>query len=115
MHSKTNTKFRRNYDVMIRWIKEVLDQPESELTQKIRRDLILSVFKTAIVFFVAVICTIVFFHCCIYASLILDVILFVLGTIYSIYKGLFLGCLGVYDKYNSKIHCNRSNNKNLSN
>lgn len=103
MSSNTNPKFRRNYDEMINWMKEVLDRPENELSQQIRMDLLKSVFKTALLFFVFVICTIVFFHCFIYSSLLVDLILIVFGTFFSIYKGLFLGCLGVYDKYNPKI------------
>ncbi len=103
MSSNKNPKFRRNYDEMINWMKEVLDRPENELSQQIRMDLLMSVFKTALLFFVLVICTIVFFHCYIYSSFLLDLLLIVLGTLFSIYKGLFLGCLGVYDKYNPKI------------
>jgi ABC-type proline/glycine betaine transport system permease subunit len=102
MSSNTNPKYRRNYDEMISWMKEVLNRPESDLSQKIRMDLLMSVFKTGVLFFFLVICTIVIFHCYIYSSLILDLILILLGTLFSIYKGLFLGCLGVYDKYNPK-------------
>lgn len=102
MSYNTNPKYRRNYNEMINWMKDVLDRPESELSQQIRMDLLMSVVKTAVLFFFLVICTIVIFHCYIYSSLILDLILILLGTLFSIYKGLFLGCLGVYDKYNPK-------------
>ncbi len=100
MNLSANTNCRRDYGEIIAWIKDKLDSPSSALSKQIRIDLIHSVFKTGLMFFVGVVCSITFFHYFIIGSFLLDAILFVLGTAYAIYKGLFLGCVEVYEKYN---------------
>ena len=102
MNSSANTNYRRDYGEMITWMKDKLDSPNNALSKQIRIDLIKSVFKTGLMFFVMVVCSITFFHYFIIDSFLLDGILFVLGTAFAIYKGLFLGCVGVYEKYNTQ-------------